>query len=322
MSRARVSGTEGIDRGRPSVEAIHQAVAQVAPGKAAVLDRLLCALLTGGHVLLQDVPGVGKTLLAKVLARAVDLSFSRIQCTPDLMPVEVMGATVYEPGDASLRFRPGPVFANLILVDEINRCSPRTQSALLEAMGEAQVTVDGTRHPLPQPFLVIGTENPLDAESAFPLPCSQLDRFMFRLQLGYPSFDEQVAVLQAAPADRPAERVAQVLDRPALLASMSEVRRVHVARGLARYVTALVEATRAHPSVQVGASPRAAALWMRAAQARAWLRGRSFVIPDDVRDLAEDVLAHRLILRPNADPQAALVRDVVRSVQPPLGERE
>ncbi|MBX5467686.1 MAG: MoxR family ATPase [Alicyclobacillaceae bacterium] len=276
-------------------------MAAVVIGKRGVVEAVLCAVLAGGHVLLEDVPGVGKTLLAKTLARSLDLSFARVQFTPDLLPADLVGSHLWDPREAVFRFRAGPLFHHLVLADEINRASPRTQSALLEAMEEAQVTVEGTTYPLPRPFLVIATANARTDAGTFPLPEAQLDRFLFRLHLGYPSPEEEVALLrQAAQAEKGPPR--PLLGVEAVLRLQQEVRAVRVADAILRYVAQIAHRTRTHPALALGASPRAAVALVRGAQAWALLHGRRFVVPDDVRTLLPWVLGHRLVPRPETAP--------------------
>ncbi|MCS6901314.1 MAG: MoxR family ATPase [Polyangiaceae bacterium] len=281
---------------RPEIERLRDNLAGVIQGKGEAIELLLVGLLSGGHMLLEDVPGSGKTTLAKALARSLSMQFSRVQFTPDLLPADILGSTILRPGDGTFSFQPGPIFTNVLLADEINRASPRTQSALLEAMNEAQVTVDGQTHPLPSPFLVIATQNPVDFQGTYPLPESQLDRFLLRFALGYPPPEAELAVLFAHQTAPPLEALGPVMDRATLLAMQAEVRRVEVREPVARYLLRLVVATREHPEIELGVSTRGALAYFRAAQARAFLAGRSYVSPDDVQRLAGPVLAHRLAL--------------------------
>ena len=256
---------------------------------------VLVALLADGHALIEDVPGIGKTLLARAVARALGLSTGRIQGTPDLLPIDVTGGSILEGG--ALRFIPGPVFTNVLLVDEINRATPRTQSALLEAMQERQVSVEGETRRLPEPFLVLATQNPIEYEGTFALPEAQLDRFLVRLRLGYPDADAERAIARRYRDDpEPLDRVPVVLDGPSLLDLRDRVRRLHVGEEVESYLVALVAATRGHAQLSLGASPRASVALYRAAQAWAFLAGRTFVLPDDVKALAVPVLAHRLVV--------------------------
>lgn len=292
-------------------------------GKDPVISQLLIGLVAQGHILMEDVPGVGKTTLARALARSLHLDFKRVQFTPDLMPTDILGGAVLRPSDGSFEFRPGPIFTQILLADEINRASPRTQSALLEAMSERQVTLDGETRRLPAPFFVIATQNPIEAEGTYPLPDAQLDRFMMRLALGYPAADREVAMLFEQRVAHPLASLAAVTDADALAGLSAEARDVAVAQPVARYIVALIQATRSHPDLTLGASPRASLALFRAAQARALLNGRDFVEPDDVQALAEVVLAHRLTLSPQAryGGRAAgqIVDEVLRVVPVPTG---
>lgn len=268
-------------------------------GKRAALELVLVGMLAGGHVLLEDAPGLGKTLLARSFARATGLELSRIQFTPDLLPADVTGSSVYDPGTRELRFRPGPIFANVVLGDEINRATPKTQAALLEAMAEGQVTTDGTTRVLPDPFLVIATQNPIEFEGTYALPEAQLDRFLLRLGIGYPERSDEITLLARRLERRRANvELDEVVDRAQLLAMQASLEDVHVAPGIVDYVVALVAATRAHRSVELGSSPRGSLGLLAAARARAAVSGRDFVVPEDVKALAVPCLAHRVSLRP------------------------
>lgn len=279
---------------------VERNVTSVVVGKDDVVRLALVALLGEGHLLIEDVPGVGKTLLAKAIARSIDCSVSRVQFTPDLLPSDVTGVTVYSPESGQFRFRPGPVFSNIVLGDEINRAGPRTQSALLEAMEERTVTIDGRTHELARPFLVVATQNPIELEGTYPLPEAQRDRFMLRLSIGYPTVEDELDVLRAHGRHDPLEQLGPVTDAAAVADAVVAVRRVHVAPSVERYVVAVCRATRAHPDVELGVSPRAALSLLRAVRARATLEGRDYVVPDDVKAIGQEVLAHRLILRPDA----------------------
>src|SRR5579862_4285143 len=265
-------------------------------GKAAGIRLVLTALLAGGHVLLEDVPGTGKTTLAKALARSIDGEFRRIQFTPDLLPADITGSSFYNPGDGRFTFRAGPVFTNLLLADEINRASPRTQSALLEVMSENQVTIEGTRHVLPPPFFVIATQNSSDFQGTYPLPEAQMDRFAVRVTLGYPELDEEIEILYSHNDLNPFERLAPVLTGAELLQLQAQVRAVRVERAIAEYLLRLVSFTRHDPRLRLSVSPRGSLTCYRMAQAEALLQGREYVTPADVRALLVPVLAHRMLL--------------------------
>jgi MoxR-like ATPase len=272
---------------------------------------LLC-LLAEGHVLVEDVPGVGKTVLAKALARSLDLRFSRLQFTPDLLPSDVTGVNVYDQQEGGFRFRPGPVFANVLLVDEVNRASPKTQSALLEAMQESQVTVDGETYPLDRPFLAIATQNPVEYEGTYPLPEAQLDRFAVRMEIGYPPLAEEARMLTEQTGEPPLDALRPVAGREALLGAIAAAREVFVEESVNRYVVALLRHTRSSRRLALGASPRSGIALLRLAKARALVERRDFVTPDDVRAMAPSVLPHRLILAPEARSAGLEAADVVQ----------
>ena len=269
-------------------------------GKHHEVELALVALVCRGHILVEDVPGTGKTMLAKAIARSLGCSFKRIQFTPDLLPSDVTGVSIFNQRTNQFEFRPGPVMTQIVLADEINRATPKTQSALLEAMEEHQVTVDGVTYQLPDPFLVMATQNPIEYEGTFPLPEAQLDRFFIRLQLGYPKEREEIAILDAQRVIHPLETIEQVMGADELLKAMSAVKDVHIAEQVKTYVVGVVNATRSHPDVYLGASPRGSLALARASQAYALIQGRDFVLPDDVKALAGPTLSHRLILQPQA----------------------
>ncbi|MCY0885823.1 MAG: MoxR family ATPase [Firmicutes bacterium] len=288
-------------------------------GKEAAVVALLTALLAGGHVLLEDAPGVGKTTLAKAFAASLALEFRRIQMTPDLLPADLTGTAVWDPA-GGLRFQPGPLFAQVVLADELNRASPRTQSGLLEVMEEGAVTVDGVSRPVPEPFFLIATQNPLAFAGTYPLPEGQLDRFLLRLTLGYPEAADEVRILTAPPPG-PA-RLPALLDAAAVLRHRQAARAVYVDPAVVRYVAGLARATRRHPALRLGASPRAGRALLAAARARAYLSGRGFVLPDDVRALLEPVFLHRLMGRDGSPAPRAALAEVLAEVPVPDAEGE
>ncbi len=293
---------------------VSENVARVIVGKHDVVELLLVALLCEGHVLLEDVPGTGKTTMARALARSIDSPFQRIQFTPDLLPTDVTGLTFFNQQAAAFQFRPGPIFTSVLLADEINRATPRTQSALLEAMQERTVTIDGATRQLPRPFLVLATQNPVELEGTFPLPEAQLDRFLLRLQIGYPTLEDEMAILERYGQADPLADLAPVADGSTLEVLQHAVRATAIAEPLRRYVVDLVRATRASEEIELGASPRASLALQRAAQALAAIRGRDFVTPDDVKALGPAVLAHRLILRSEARLRGRSAADAVRTL--------
>ncbi len=275
-------------------------VERVIVGKREAIELVMVALFCEGHVLIEDVPGVGKTMLARSLAISLGCSFKRLQCTPDLLPNDVTGVSIFNQKTGEFEFRPGPAFVNILLADEINRATPRTQSALLESMGEYQISVDGVTRPLPRPFLVLATQNPIEYEGTFPLPEAQLDRFLMRIGVGYPSLEEEEQILINLRRIHPIEKIGQVVDAEELLALQSDVWDVTVDETVLNYVVRLVRATRDHRDLMLGASPRGSLGLYKASQALAAIRGRDFVLPDEVKLLAPSVLGHRLIVRPES----------------------
>jgi MoxR-like ATPase len=290
------------------------AVEQVLVGKHVETELAIIGLAAAGHLLIEDVPGVGKTMLAKSLARATGCSFKRIQFTPDLLPSDVTGVSIYNQRTGEFEFRAGPIVAHVVLADEINRATPKTQSALLEAMEEHQVTVEGVTRPLPTPFIVLATQNPIEYEGPFPLPEAQLDRFLLRIHLGYPEPAQEVRVLQSQMLRHPIDDLRPVTSASELQQLQHAVRSVHVEPQLQRYIVHVVGLTRDHPDVYLGASPRGSLAVMRASQARAMLAGRDYVIPDDVKALATAALAHRLIMSPEARMRNATALEVVNGI--------
>ncbi|HEX2989955.1 MAG TPA: MoxR family ATPase [Anaerolineales bacterium] len=276
-------------------------VEQVIVGKRQAIEYLLVALLCEGHVLLEDVPGSGKTMLARSIATSLGIQFKRIQCTPDLLPNDITGVSIFNQKSGEFEFRPGPIFVNILLADEINRATPRTQAALLEAMQEQQVTVDGITHDLPRPFLVLATQNPIEYEGTFPLPEAQLDRFLMRLSLGYPSRQDERRILTNLWREHPITKLGRVVDGMDILSLQKRVWDVHVDDTLQEYVVVLAEGTRTHPDLALGVSPRGSLALLKAAQALAAIRGRDYVIPEDIKTLVPLTMSHRLILKPEAE---------------------
>lgn len=299
-------------------------VSKVIVGKKEAVELVLTAILCEGHVLIEDVPGIGKTMLAKAVAKSLGCSFMRIQATPDLLPSDVTGIHYFNQKTSEFQFRPGPIMANIILVDEINRATPRTQSCLLECMQEQQVTIDLETIPLPRPFLVIATQNPVELEGTFPLPEAQLDRFLLRVNLGYPSEDEEGAILSRFEKENPLDSLTSVIVAKELLELQKRCRQVYVEGSVREYATAITRATRSHDSIRLGASPRASLGLHLASQALAAVRGRDYVVPDDIKHLAVPTLAHRLITKTEARLRGrsseALISDIVSNLPVPAEE--
>jgi MoxR-like ATPase len=295
-------------------ERISHSVSQVIVGKRNEIRLTVLGLISQGHILLEDIPGVGKTMLAKALARSIGSTFSRIQFTPDMLPSDVTGVSLFNEKTREFEFRAGPIMAQIVLADEINRATPKTQAALLEAMEEKQVTVDGVTYPMQEPFLLIATQNPIEYEGTFPLPEAQLDRFLVRIQLGYPSPNEEFNILTSQQHEHPINSVYQVVSVQELLAAQQSVREVYVADEVKRYIIDLVNASRQHPDVYLGSSPRGALALFRTSQTRAAMAGRDYVIPDDVKALADVTLAHRIIVGPAARIKDISSRTIVQDV--------
>jgi MoxR-like ATPase len=296
-------------------------VEKVIVGKHDEMQLTLLALLCQGHLLIEDVPGVGKTMLAKSIAKSIGCTFRRIQFTPDMLPSDVTGVSVFNQKTREFEFRPGPVMAQIVLTDEINRATPKTQSALLECMEERQVTVDGTTYPMARPFLVLATQNPIEYEGTFPLPEAQLDRFMMRISLGYPSPEDEITMMDSQQYVHPVEEIGQVVDVKELLEAQETVKDIYIDDSIKEYIVATVGETRKHPDVYLGASPRGSLALYKTSQARAAVLGRDYVIPDDIKALAQMALAHRLIISPsarikNVDPKA-VVEEIISSVPVP-----
>ena len=294
--------------------AITRNVETVIVGKRRQIELLMVALLCQGHVLIEDVPGTGKTMLARAVAASMGIGFKRLQCTPDLLPNDITGVSVFNQQTNGFEFRPGPVFSNILLTDEINRATPRTQAALLEAMQERQVTMDGVTRPLPAPFLVLATQNPIEYEGTFPLPEAQLDRFLMRLSLGYPETDDEVQMLRNLRKQHPIETIGQVVDGAELLDLHDVITDAHVDESLERYILTIVEATRSHPDVALGASPRGSLALYKTAQALAVLKGRDYVIPDDIKTLTPLTLSHRLIVKPESQLRGRAAETILSEI--------
>ena len=325
MARAEAADPGAIERAAELVAALVDNVQRVLVGKADQIQLGVICLLAGGHALIEDVPGVGKTTLAKALARSIGGNFERIQFTPDLLPSDVVGINMFDPTERTFQFRPGPVFANVLLADEINRATPKTQSALLEAMEERQVTLDGVTHPLDAPFMVLATQNPVDFAGTFPLPEAQLDRFSVRISLGYLSAESEVEMLERFDGCDPLSELQPVVGQDDIREAQSAIAQVHVSADLKAYMVRLVGASRDHPDLTLGASPRASLALYRLSQGRAAADGRDFVLPDDVKALAAPVLSHRLLFKPSAEMRGAgpekLLAQLMESLPVPQAPR-
>jgi MoxR-like ATPase len=292
-------------------------------GKRDQIENLLIAMLCGGHVLIEDVPGTGKTMLARAVAASMGLSFKRLQCTPDLLPNDITGVSIYNQQTSDFEFRPGPVFVNILLADEINRATPRTQAALLEAMQEGQVTTGGTTHQLPVPFLVLATQNPIEYEGTFPLPEAQLDRFLIRISVGYPSEADEIQILRNNRKTHPINAIKPVVNGADLLELGGKISDIHVDETLEHYILSIVQATRSHTEIALGASPRGSLALYKTSQALAGLRGRDYVTPDDVKRMAPITLGHRLIVKPESELRGrtgqAILNDVLTRAELDIG---
>jgi MoxR-like ATPase len=310
----RSAENQGVGIVQQVAERLAQSVGQVILGKRNEIRLTVLGLITQGHILIEDIPGVGKTMMAKALARSIGASFSRIQFTPDMLPSDITGVSMFNQKTREFEFRAGPIMAQIVLADEINRATPKTQAALLEAMEERQVTVDGITYGMLDPFLILATQNPIEYEGTFPLPEAQLDRFLLKIQLGYPSPEEELTVLSSQQYSHPIDNMDQVVSVQELIAAQRAVRHIYVAEEVKRYIVELVTATRNHPDVYLGSSPRGSLALFRTSQTRAAMAGRDYVIPDDVKALAEVTLAHRVIVGPEARVNRVSPRTIIQDV--------
>ncbi len=302
------------DVAQARIDALRQNLGQVIQGKDDVIELLITAVIAGGSILMEDVPGVGKTTMAKALARSMGAEYNRIQFTPDLLPADILGSSIYNPVDGNFNFRPGPVFCNVLLADEINRASPRTQSALLEAMSEQQVTIEGQSHILAAPFIVIATENPVEYHGTYPLPEAQLDRFLVQLSLGYPGDEAEIDMLYAQADRHPLESLEEAMSGDEVLAIQQQVRSIDMSRELATYLVSLVKRTRDDVRLSLGVSPRASLMLFQAAKAAALVAGRDVVLPDDIQRMARHVLPHRLVLTSKSKYDGSTKQGIVESI--------
>jgi MoxR-like ATPase len=318
-------GREKVDsnltKAKQVAEKIIQNVEKVMVGKTEAVRLAVIALISQGHLLIEDAPGVGKTMLARSLAKSINCSFKRIQFTPDMLPGDITGVTIYNQKMGDFEFHPGPIAAQVVLADEINRATPKVQSALLEAMEERQITVDGVTHKMPSPFHVLATQNPIEYEGTFPLPEAQLDRFLLRINIGYPSLSEEKVIMERQQYIHPIEQISHVVDASDVLMLQETVKKIYIDDLVKQYIVSLVEATRRHPSIYLGASPRGSLALFRTAQARAMLLGRDYVLPDDVKALAEPALAHRSLLSATGQSQGkdgrAFIAEILETVPVP-----
>ena len=307
-------GENGSSNLRATLTRLRRNIASVIQGKDQVIELVIAAVVARGHVLLEDVPGVGKTMLAKSLARSIRARFSRVQLTPDLLPSDITGTLIFNEQTSQFELREGPVFTHILLADELNRATPRTQSSLLEAMEERQVSVDGRTYPLPQPFFVIATQNPVEQEGVYPLPEAQLDRFLMKLSLGYPAREDEFRIVKIRLNDEPFTKLEPVADVSDIIAAQKECHDVYVDETVLSYALSVVEATRRHPDIVLGASPRATIALVTSAQAYAYVLGRTYVLPDDIKFLARPVLSHRLMLRPQAAISGRTAEDIIGEI--------
>ncbi len=306
-----------------TIEQLKQNISRVIVGKDDSIELLVASLLAGGHVLLEDVPGLGKTMLARSLAKSIVGRFQRVQCTPDLLPSDITGVSIFNEQSRQFEFKPGPVFANILLVDEINRTTPRTQSSLLEAMAEKQVSADGKTYRLPAPYMVIATQNPIENHGTYPLPEAQLDRFLMKLSMGYPTLEEEVAILHRQQKTQALDTLAAVINAKSIVKLQNMVKEIHIETSVANYIARIVHATRQHKSLAFGASPRGSLALMRSAQAIALIRGQGFVDPQTIKTIAKPVLAHRITLKPQhqaSQNAESVVDEILEKIQVPIGQ--